>query len=261
MRPFDGKVVWITGGGTGIGRSLALELARQGAQVAVSGRRQDRLDEVVAACEALGRPALAVPCDVRDEAACQAAVQAILERFGVLDVCVANAGYGVVGKVEQLTDAQWRAQFDVNVFGVLNTVRAALPQLKLSRGRVALISSVAVFANPRRNAAYNASKAAVAALGATLWAELHGSGVSCTTIYPGLVHSEIGQVDNQGVYHPEKKDPRPQAVMWTSEKAARVMADAIADRRRELVFTGHGKLIALVARLFPGVMARLALKS
>ncbi len=261
MRAFDGKVAWITGGGSGIGREIALELARQGARVAVSGRRADRLDEVVAACTALGAQALAVPCDVSQEADCAAALQAILERFGVLDVCVANAGYALSGRVDELTDAQWRAQFDVNVFGLLNTVRVAMPQLKLSKGRMVLVSSVAAFVHARKNGAYNASKAAVRAIGETLSAELGTSGATCTTVYPGFVHSEIGQVDNQGVFRAERKDPRPAALMWPTDKAARVIVRAAAQRKREFVFTGHGKAIVLLSRWFPSLAAMLARKS
>lgn len=257
MAGFDGLVVWITGGGTGIGRALALELARQGAKVAVSGRRRDRLDEVVTELAATGRDALAVPCDVADEASCRAAVDAVVARFGRLDVAVANAGYGVVGKVAELPDATWRKQFEVNVFGLLNTIRVAVPQLQATKGRMVLVSSVAAFVYPRKNGAYTASKAAVTAIGNTLWAELEGTGVTCTTIYPGFVESEIGQVDNDGVFHPDRADKRPQGLFWTSEAAARAMARGILSRRRAFVFTGHGRLIAWLARTFPWLTSQL----
>lgn len=257
MAGFDGLVVWITGGGTGIGRSLALEVARQGARVAVSGRRQDRLDEVVTELAAAGREALAVACDVADEASCRAAVEAVVARFGRLDVAVANAGYGVTGKVADVPDATWRKQFDVNVFGLLNTIRVAVPHLKATRGRMVLVSSVAAFVYPKRNGAYTASKAAVSAIGNTLWAELDGSGVTCTTIHPGFVESEIGRVDNDGVFRPERADKRPKALFWTSDSAARAMARGILSRRRIFVFTGHGHVVAWLARTFPWVTSQL----
>lgn len=255
MGSYDGLVVWITGGGSGIGRALALELAQQGAKVAVSGRRVDRLQEVVEELAATGRPALAVACDVADEASCKAAVATILEAFGQLDVAIANAGFGVAGKVEEMPDEAWRRQFDVNVFGVLNTVRAAMPSLRARQGRMVLVSSVAAFVYPRKNAAYSASKAAVRAIGEALSAELGSSGTTCTTVYPGFVESEIGQVDNQGVFHPEKKDPRPQTFMWTAEAAARAIAKGVLARRRELVITGHGKVIVALSRWLPWLTA------
>jgi NAD(P)-dependent dehydrogenase (short-subunit alcohol dehydrogenase family) len=261
MGRFDGQVVWITGGGSGLGAAMARRFAAQGAKVAVSGRRADRLEEVAAAIRAGGGEALAVPVDVVDEAAVQAAVGLIVEKLGGLDVAVANAGYGVMGTVERLTDAAWRKQLDVNVFGALNVVRHALPELKKSRGRVALVGSVAAFANPPSNAAYSASKAAIRAIGLTLSAELGGTGITCTTIHPGFVASEIGQVDNEGVFHADRKDPRPKALMWATDDAAKVMVDAIAARRREFVFTGHGKLVVLLSRLAPGLLAALVAKT
>ena len=95
MDHFKRSVVWITGGGSGIGRALALRFAHEGADVVVSGRRVSKLDEVVSTIEAQGGRALAVPCDVCDVAAVRAAVRSVVERFGRLDVAVANAGVGV----------------------------------------------------------------------------------------------------------------------------------------------------------------------
>lgn len=254
MSRFDGSVAWITGGGSGIGHALALELARQGADVAVSGRRQERLEAVVGEIEALGRRGLAVTCDVADEASVAAAVDAVVAEFGKLDVAVANAGWGLAGRFETLTADDWRRQFDVNVIGAATTIRTALPELHKTQGRAVFISSVMGFLTMSGQGAYAASKFAVRAMGLTLSQELHGSGVSCTTISPGFVESEIAQVDNQGRFRPERKDRRPQQFMWPADKAARVMAKAIADRKREYVFTGHGKVAAFLGKHAPGLI-------
>ncbi len=130
MGEFGGKVAWITGGGSGIGRAVALEFAKRGAKVAVSGRREDRLAETVAAIQAAGGTGLAVPCDVKSDDAVDGAVATLVEAFGALDVVVANAGFGVAGPVDKLTVQDWQRQFDVNVFGMVRTVQAALPELK-----------------------------------------------------------------------------------------------------------------------------------
>lgn len=252
-RSFEGKAAWITGGGSGIGRALALELARRGADVAVSGRREARLAEVAHEIEALGRRGLAIPCDVTDESQIERAADAVASQLGRLDVVVANAGFGVVGTVEKLDAAQWRRQLDVNVVGLALTAKHALPHLRATEGRLALIGSVAAFVPLAKNAAYVASKAAVRAIGNTLAIELAGSGVSCTTLHPGFVESEIAQVDNEGVHHADRKDPRPSKLMWPADKAARVMADAIWARKREHVFTGHGKLGAFLGQHLPGL--------
>ncbi|MCB9664510.1 MAG: SDR family NAD(P)-dependent oxidoreductase [Alphaproteobacteria bacterium] len=261
MGRFDGEVVWITGGGTGLGRALALELGRQGATVAVSGRRADRLAEVVEALGEIGAKGLAVPCDVTQEESVQQAVASVVAQAGRLTIAIANAGFGVAGRIATLSDADWRRQFDTNVFGLLHTVRAALPELEKHQGRVVLLGSVAAFVAAPKNGAYNASKAAVRAIGDTLSAELAGTGVTCTTLHPGFVATEIGRVDNQGVYHPDKRDKRPGRLMWTAEAAAKAMVGPIAARKREHVFTGHGKVGVALSRLAPGLTHWLVAKA
>ncbi len=251
---FAGLVAWITGGGSGIGRALALELASRGADVAVSGRRQDRLVAVADAVQALGRRGLPVPCDVTDEESVRRAADAVVHQLGRMDVAVANAGFGVAGAIESLTADEWRRQLDVNVVGVAMTAKHALPYLRETRGRLALVGSVAAYVPLAMNGAYVASKAAVRAIGGTLAIELAGSGVSVTTIHPGFVESEIALVDNEGNFSAERTDPRPQQLMWRAEDAARVMADAIARRKREHVFTAHGKLGAFFGQHMPGLM-------
>jgi NAD(P)-dependent dehydrogenase (short-subunit alcohol dehydrogenase family) len=251
---FVDKIVWITGAGSGIGRALALELARRGADVAVSGRRRDRLDEVVREIEALGRRGLAVPCDVTDEADVARAAQAVVDAFGRLDVCVANAGFGVMGSIEKLSADEWRRQLDTNVVGTAVTARHALPHLRATKGRLALVGSVAGTICAPGSGAYSASKYAVRAIGQTLSMELHGSGVSCTTIQPGFVESEIAKVDNEGKLDLARRDPRPAPLMWKTEAAARVMAEAIWARKREFTFTVHGKLGAFLGMHAPGLV-------
>ena len=248
---FEDKVVWITGASAGIGRAMALRFAREGAHLALSARREDRLAELVAEIEALDRRALAVPCDVTDDATVADAVARTVDHFGHLDVAVANAGYGATGPTATLDLDIWRRQFDVNVLGVISTFRHAFPALLETRGRIALMSSVAAFVYGAKAAPYSASKAAVHAIGATLSMELQGSGVSCTTVYPGFVASEIAQVDPSGAYRPDWKDRRPAQLMWATDDAARVIVRAIHRRKREFIFTGHGKLGVFMARHLP----------
>lgn len=254
---FDGQVAWVTGGGTGIGKAIAAELARQGAIAVVSGRRQDRLDAAVAELEAGGATAAGIVCDVNDDASVAHAVSEIVARFGRLDVVVANAGFSVGGRVTRLTVADWERQFSTNLFGVVRTVNHALPHLQEVGGRIGLIGSVAQYLPVPGAGAYAASKAAVHAYGQTLSAELTGSGVSCTTIHPGFIESEIAKVDNEGTFDPNREDTRPAALMWKPDAAAVPMARALAWRRREVVITGHGKLAAFLGRHLPGLTALL----
>lgn len=252
---FDGKVVWITGATSGIGRACALEFAREGAKVSLAGRRLDRLNQIVAELTRQGSDALATPCDVTDESSIEHAIGATLQRFGRLDVVLACAGYGVAGKVEDLDVEDWRQQFDTNVFGVIRTIKHALPELRKTRGRIALVGSVGAFLYAPGTAAYSASKAAVRAIGETLSTELVGSGVTCTTIHPGFVESEVMKIDKTGAYHEDWPDSRPAKLLWKANDAARVMVQAIHQRKREFIFTGHGRIAVMMARHFPALTA------
>jgi len=253
-KSFDDKVVWITGGGSGIGRAMAHEFAHQGAIVAVSGRREDRLEEVVSELAECGSGALAVPLDVTDAEATHAAVARIVDKLGRLDVAVANAGFGVAGRFEKLTAEDWKRQFDVNVLGAVHTAQAALPELHKTDGRLAFIASIAAFLAAPGSGPYCASKAALRSIGLTLSAELAGTGVSCTTVHPGYVESEIAQVDNEGVFDADRKDKRPSQLMWPADKAARVTVAAIRRRKREHVFTTHGKIGVWFGQHTPGLV-------
>lgn len=254
MGRFQDQVIWITGASSGIGRELARQLAEEGAHVAVSARREDRLQEVVADIEALGRQALAVACDVTDEEAVHRAADRVAGHFGRLDVAVANAGFGVVGPIEELSAAEWRRQFDVNVVGLAMTIRYALPHLRATGGRMVLVGSVASMVTRTNTAPYSSSKAAVRMIGHTLAMELHGTGVSSITIHPGFVESDIARTDNEGVYHADREDLRPAKLMWPTDRAARAMINAIHKRKREYVFTGHGKFFGFLARHWPWLM-------
>lgn len=251
---FDGLVAWITGAGSGIGKALAIELAQQGAVVAVSGRRRSNLDDVVQAIERASGKALAVPCDVTDEASLASAVVAIQRELGRIDIVVANAGFSVAGPIRSLTAADWRRQLDTNVVGAALTAKAALDALEKTKGRIVFVASVSAFTPAPNVGAYSASKAALRSLGQTLDMELHDTGVSVTLIHPGFVESEIAQVDNSGKHDAARIDKRPKNLMWPADRAARVMASAIWSRKHEFVFTGHGQVGAFVGQHMPGVL-------
>lgn len=251
------RIVWITGASSGIGRELARQYADQGAMVAVSARRKDLLDELVSEIRQKGGQAEAFACDVADTAQMEQAVNDIIHQFGRLDIAIANAGFGVIGKIEDLSADDWNRQLATNVTGLAMTCKYAIPHLKKTKGRLALVGSVGAFIPTPQVGAYCASKAAVHAIGETLLAELKGTGVSCTVIHPGFVESNIARVDNEGQFHPEKEDPRPANLMWPTEKAARVMLRAIENRKQVFVFTMHGKIGVLMSRFFPGLLRKM----
>ena len=252
MARFDNQVVWITGGGSGIGLACAVEFARQGARVAVSGRRLEKLQAAVDAVKSVGGEALAVACDVHDEAACREAVAEIVKTWGRLDLAMANAGFAVAGWASNLELADWRRQFETNVFGLLNTVYAALPEIEKQRGRLVLVGSVASYLAPPKMAAYAATKAAVRAIGEGLSYDLARSGISVTTVCPGYVESEIQQVDNAGNFAAERP-VKKNRLMWPADRAARAIVKAAHARKVVAPITGHAAALIWLKRWWPRV--------
>lgn len=248
---FKNKVIWITGASSGLGKYMAYEFAKSGAWVALSARRKEKLEEINKEVDLLGGRGLCVICDVMEEEQIKNAVDEIVKHFGKIDVVVANAGYGVVGSIEELDAHAWARQMQVNVTGLALTAKYGLPELRKTGGRLALIGSVAAYLPSPKTGAYGASKAAVRSIGQTLQVELKGSGVSCTVIHPGLVESDIARVDNEGTLHTDREDPRPKKLMWPTDKAAKVIVKAIYNRKREYVFTGHGKLLSFLGQHTP----------
>jgi short-subunit dehydrogenase len=247
-------VVWITGASAGIGRALALAWARRGYRVALSARRIELLQNLAHEITQMGGEALVLPVDVTRETDLSAAVEQMIAKWGRLDVAVANAGYGVYGALEKLSASDWERQLAGNVIGLAMTAKYALPELRKTQGRLGLVGSVAAFVPNPGVSAYGASKAAVNSLGLSLQCELAGSGVSCTVMHPGFVVSDIARVDNHGQFHPERRDPRPAKLMWSTDVAAEVMVKALLRRKRNYIFTAHGRLAVALQRWTPWLM-------
>jgi len=254
------NVVWITGASSGIGKAMAFEWARLGYKVVLSARRSALLEEIALEIKNSGGEALVVPVDIMEEVSIENAVQNIITNWGRLDIAVANAGFGVFGSIDTLTAKDWNRQLQGNVTGLALTVKYALPHLKQNQGRIGLVGSVAAYVPNPNVGAYGASKAAVHSIGLTLQVELMNTGVSCTTIHPGFVVSEIARVDNDGLWHPERPDPRPAKLMWPTDKAAKVMVKAIMKRKRNYVFTTHGKVFVWLQRWAPGLLRKIISK-
>ena len=248
---FHNQVVWITGAGSGLGKALAIQFAQAGAHVVLSGRREQRLQDVAQILSRYSVQSLVLPCDVCNEETLQNAIAQTLQHFSQLDVVIANAGFAVNGTIDKLTREEWERQFSVNVFGLASTARLALPHLRKTNGRLVLIGSATAWLHFDRSIAYCSSKAAVHAIGQSISAQLQGSGTSCTTIHPGFVESEIAQVDNQGIFDSTRPDRRPQQLMWDADRAAQKMIAAIANRKRCYVFTAHARIGVWLARFFP----------
>lgn len=255
MGRFLGQTVIVTGASAGIGAALCRRFAAEGADVALLARRRDALDSVASDVRALGRQAFPFECDVTRDGDVERAVEGVRNAAGHIDVVVANAGIGITGAFAKLELDDFRRQFETNVFGVLRTIRATLGDVERSRGRIAIIGSVASHVIAPGTINYSMSKAAVAALAQGLELELAPKGVGVTLILPGFVESEIRLVDNKGHLRENGKDPIPQFLVMPTDEAAEQMVDGIWRRKPECIVTMHGKLGVFLGRHTPRLVA------
>ncbi len=176
MTEFDGAVAIVTGGASGLGAATAALLVERGARVAVLDRDTSG---VPAGC-------FGVVCDVTDAAQVDAAVAAVVEQYGSLDIVINNAGIGAAGDIAANDDAEWHRVLDVNVVGIARVTRAALPHLRTSaRAAVVNTSSVAATVGLPNRALYSASKGAVSALTLAMAADHVREGIRVNAVTPG----------------------------------------------------------------------------
>jgi len=193
-RRFDGKVVFVTGGGSGIGRATATLFAEEGAQVFAVDVERDGLHETLAGIEQAGGAAKGQPCDVADMASVQAAVDAAVAAFGGLDVLCNVAGIGGFKRFEEWSEGEWNRTFAVNVTGTFNTVRAALPHLLAEpSGCVVNVASTASLRGTAYAAPYASSKAALLNLTRTLALEFATRDLRFNCVCPGGVRTPLGR--------------------------------------------------------------------
>jgi NAD(P)-dependent dehydrogenase (short-subunit alcohol dehydrogenase family) len=182
------KTWLITGCSSGFGQRLALAAARRGDQVVATARDVDTIAPMAAP---FGGRMIALPLDVTDAAAARAAVAKAVDSFGGLDVLVNNAGYGLFGAIEEGMPAEYRPMFEVNVFGLIETTRAALPILRRSGGTIVNMSSGAGIAGSGGGGYYNAAKFAVEGLSEALAGELKPFGVRVLIVEPGPFRTDF----------------------------------------------------------------------
>jgi NAD(P)-dependent dehydrogenase (short-subunit alcohol dehydrogenase family) len=187
-----GKVALITGGGTGIGRAIALAFAREGASVCVAGRRLEKLREVIVEAQKAGGAGLAMECDVTQAREVERAVKGTVERFGRLNVLVNNAGMLHVSTVEGISEEEWDRMMTVNVKGPFLVSRAVLPEFrKCGGGAIVNIGSVLGLFAVKDRAAYSASKGAVTMLTKSMALDHAHEKIRVNCICPSVVETDL----------------------------------------------------------------------
>ncbi|WP_424493482.1 SDR family oxidoreductase [Salinimicrobium sp. GXAS 041] len=188
MENLDAKVAFVTGGSKGIGYGIAESLAQMGMKVAITSRKKEEAEKAAKEISAKGKgEVFGLQADVRDFESQKKAIEEVANKWGQLDVLVANAGIGHFGSIEELTPEQWQQTIDTNLTGVFYSIKAAVPALKQSQGYVFTISSLAGTNFFAGGAAYNASKFGVTGFTQAVMLDLRNYGIKVSTIMPGSV--------------------------------------------------------------------------
>ncbi len=239
----QGKIVYITGASSGLGEYLTRELVRRGAAVGLLARREERLREIADELEAQGGKAAWAEADVTDGEGLHAACDRLAAELGDPDVVVANAGWNRSETMKRFKPGRALAIYDTNLFGFIRLVDWALPRfLERGSGHIVGVASMASYYGFPANAAYCGSKAAMRMHLQSLRISLKKRGIAVTTICPGFVKSELTD-----------KNDYPMPFLWPTERATRLMADAIEERRARLDFPWQMRLIVTygLGRLIP----------
>jgi short-subunit dehydrogenase len=242
------KVVVITGASSGFGEAIARRCAREGARVVLAARSAERLGQLA---EELGAGrALAVPTDITCKQDIARLVQVTLERFGPADVLIANAGFGVLDPLAQARIEDLEEMVAVNLFGAARCVKAFLPHmLERRRGQVVIMASIAGLIATKNMGFYTATKFALVGMARTLMVELHGTGVRCALICPGVASTGFQQrADN-------KKYARiTRLVACTADQVAEATVRAIRRRTHgEVIVPWHSRVLTVLSGPIPGL--------
>lgn len=246
----DRRTAVITGASSGIGKACAEAFAREGLHVVLAARRPDLLDTVAAGIVAAGGAATAVPCDVTDPAQVDHVVSSALAVTGRLDVMVCNAGLGYNGRLDETDADAMRRLMEVNYFGTFHAARAAVRHFReVGRGHLFIVSSIVGRRGIPRGGAYAATKFAQAGLGESVRAELAGTGIHVTLVYPVSTDTPFREaLSREWGMNVAGAGPKQSA-----EHVARRMVQALRRPRADVYPLRASRLIPAAAALLPGL--------
>ncbi len=256
-RNVRGKVVLITGAARGIGAGVARDLAGRGAKLALVGLEAEELATVAADC---GQDAGAWEADVTRWADLERAVAAVVERYGRIDVVLANAGIAATGFTRSIDRDAFERVIEVDLLGVWRTVRVTLPHLIESKGYALLVSSAAAIVHIPGNAAYSAAKAGVEAFGNSLRAEVRHLGVDIGVAHPTWIATDmVGNADAHPVFGTLRRASKGLAGRtYPLSVAVDLISAGIAKRARAVHVPGWVGVAKLVRALLPRLVERQA---
>lgn len=256
-KPSRNAYAVVTGAGSGIGRSFALELARRGGTVVCSDINLAAANETVSLIEQLGAKAFSVQCDVaKAEQVSQLAEQAEKLMQNPVTLVINNAGIGLGGKFDEMTTEDWQWCLDINLWGVIYGCRAFVPKFKqLGHGAIINVASAASFTAAPEMTVYNVSKAGVRALSETLSAELKKFDIKVNVLCPTLVPTNIiknGKVPHKGILDYALNN----LAFTTSDKVAKLTLDRLDKNKLYTIPQIDAKLFWLMKRTAPNLYAK-----
>ena len=245
------KVVLVTGSSMGIGKAIAWELAKQGAEVMLNGRDDEKLIGTENELLANGCNVKAAIADIRKQDQCRFLIDMVIKKYGRLDILVNNAGVSSRGSIENSADRNFTILSETNFTGAAHLSKYAIPHLKKTKGHVIFINSIAGFRGMPFNSAYSASKMAQAALSEALRIELWDYGVHVGIAFVGFTQNDpnkkILDVDGSLVYLPKRTNMQ----LATQESVAQSIRKMIEKRTKRITLTGLGNLANFTIRYLP----------
>jgi len=246
----SGRRVLITGASSGIGRAAVRAFVAEGAVVLAVARSEPELRGISAELGGASK-VVPLPCDVTDGPAMERMAREVLARWGAPDVIVANAGVGLDARFEAMTDDALRTVFEVNVFGVVRTIRPFLPAMTARKsGRILIVSSVVGKRGVPNYSAYAGSKFALHGMADSLRSELVGTGVSVGIVCPSSTTTQFqSRIRREG-----PPQVRTRVKKHSAESVARALVSMARSKRRERILSPEAKLLNGLNRLAPGLL-------
>jgi len=258
-KSFTNNSIVITGASQGIGRELALQLAKQGALLTLAARNIDQLNQVVGLCQQNGGKAIAIMTDIAHESQCQALIKRAVDEYGRIDILVNNAGIGFSSRFDCLKNlSPGEMVMQINFWGSIFCTYHALEYLKQTRGRIIVINSgFGTFPAPS-SSFYSASKYALVGFFDALRLEIENSGVTITMIYPEWVATGVSSraLDSDGNLtgniNPHEIGAMPVGI------CVKAILKAAEKRKREVLMTVKLKIGKILGSIFPNITDKIA---
>ncbi|SDD78831.1 Short-chain dehydrogenase [Mucilaginibacter pineti] len=252
------KIIVITGASSGIGKSLANECAKRGANVVLAARQYVTLCEITQQLESRYQvKALAIQCDVTIEEDCAQLIKQTLTTFGRIDVLINNAGISMRALFKDVDLKVLKSLMDVNFWGTVYCTKYALPEITKTKGSIVGVSSIAGYKGLPGRAGYSASKFAMNGFLDALRVENLKTGVHILTACPGFTTSNIRNtaLNKEGVS--QRESTLEENKMMSSDEVAAIIVDGIENRSRTLIMTLQGKLTVLLSKLLPAFLDKM----